>query len=216
MYKKCSDISIKTIIIPHTYDSDLYPKTSKNKSNKIIMSFIGHLDDIRTPRQFLEALVKLKQAEPNVSERFEMNFYGNLSDKDKLFILNNDLFDIVRIRKNVTYIESLKIMKQSDWLLHVDANLGEYINENIFFAAKIADYLGSKTNIFAITMDNGASADIMRETNSLLCSYSVDEISFRLLQILNNKYNKKTKNQELFDIKNVVKKYDEMVNNLVK
>ena len=215
MYKNCPEVSNKTIIIPHTYDSDLYPKVTK-KSNKIVMSFIGHLDDIRTPIQFLKAVERLKEIDHDLSNKFEVNFYGDMSEKDKLFILNNDLFDVVKIRKSVTYTESLKVMKQSDWLLHIDANLGEYINENIFFAAKIADYLGSKTNIFAITMDNGASADIMRETNSLMSSYSVDEITFHLLEIVNNKCNKKTKNNDLYDIKNVVKKYDEMVNKLIK
>lgn len=216
MSKGYENLDKKAIVIPHTYDSDLYPKTSKKSSNKINITFIGHLDDIRTPRQFLKAIAKYKDLDKDLADKLEVNFYGNLSVNDKLFILDNDLLDIIKFRKSVTYIESLKIMKESDWLLHIDANLGAYINENIFFAAKIADYLGSKTNIFAITMDNGASADIMRETNSLISSYSVDEILFHLMEIVNNKCSYITTNNSLYDIKNVVKNYDEMVKELVK
>lgn len=216
MYKKCPEAENKTIIIPHTYDSDFYPKNKSVKNDKVVMSFIGHLDDIRTPKQFLRAVTKLKEIDEKISDKLEINFYGDLSANDKLYIIDNDLLDVVKIRKSVTYLDSLKVMKNSDWLLHIDANLGNFINENIFFAAKIADYLGSKSNIFAITMDNGACADIMRETNSLICSFSEDEILFRLLEISNNKYNKKTTNNDHYDIKNVVKNYDEMVKNLTK
>ncbi len=206
----------KCIIIPHTFDSDFYEKKTKKKNDKVVMSFVGHLDDIRTPRQLLTALVRLNKDIPNLKDIFELNFYGNLSNNDKLTIVNNYLMDFVHIKKPVTYFESLKIMQESDWLLHIDANLGEYLNENIFFAAKIADYLGSKSHIFAITMDNGASADIMRETNSLMSSYSSDEIYNRLLEIIYNKTDKLTTNEEKYDIKNVVGKYDDMVDELVK
>lgn len=216
MFKNCENLKEKVLVFPHTYDQDFYKKVKKEKSNKVTMSYIGHLDDIRTPRQFLKALIRLKETIPNVQDIFEMNFYGNLSANDKLFIIDNELLDIVKFRKPVTYLESLEIMQKSDWLLHVDANLGNYINENIFFAAKIADYLGSKSNIFAITMDNGASADIMRETNSLLSSYSEDEIFNRLLEIIYNKTNKKTCNNENYDIKNNVEKYDNLVKEMLK
>jgi hypothetical protein len=216
MSKGYENLEQKTIVIPHTYDLDLYPKSSKKTTDKINITFIGHLDDIRTPRQFLKAVNKYKELDKDLAEKLEVNFYGNLSVNDKLYILDNDLIDVIKFRKSVTYLESLKIMKESDWLLHIDANLGMYINENIFFAAKIADYLGSKSNIFAITMDNGASADIMRQTNSLISSYSADEILFHLMEIVEKKCPYKTTNNSLYDIKNVVKKYDDMVKEIVK
>ena len=52
------------------------------------MSFVGHLDDIRTPRQLLTALVRLNKDIPNLKDIFELNFYGNLSNNDKLTIVN--------------------------------------------------------------------------------------------------------------------------------
>lgn len=206
----------KTIVIPHTYDPKFYLKNKQLKHDKIIVSFVGHLDDIRTPKPLFEALNRLNKNVNNIDKLIEFNFYGDMSSNDKLYLVDNYLLDLVHIRKPVTYFESLEIMQNSDWLLHIDANLGAYVNQNIFFAAKIADYLGSKSNIFAITMDNGASADIMRETNSLMSSHSSDEIYNRLLEIVNKKTNKKTTNNEKYDINNVIKKYDDMVTKLVK
>ena len=208
------EIKNKVIIIPHAYDSDFYEHNINKNNDKIIFSYLGHLDNIRTPINFLKAIKRLKQKDKNLSNKLEINFYGNISVNDKLYIIDNELYDIVKVKKAVTYFESLKIMQKSDWLLLIDANLGNFLNENIFFAAKISDYLGSKSNIFGITMDNGPSADILRKTNSVLSSYSVDEIYMKLSMILNKKNSNFTINQEEYDIKNVVHSYDDMVNNL--
>ena len=216
MLKDNSEYKDKSIVFPHTYDKNFYSNKKKSKHDKIVMSFIGHLDDIRTPRPLLNALVRLKENIPDIDKKLEINFYGNMSANDKLFLVDNYLLDFVHVKKPVTYFESLDIMQDSDWLLHVDANLGAYLNENIFFAAKIADYLGAGSNIFAITMDNGASADIMRETNSLMSSHSSDEVYNRLLEIINNKTDKLTTNNSHYDIKNVVDKYEKMVEGLIK
>ena len=35
-------------------------------------------------------------------------------------------------------------MKNSDWLIHIDANLSGVLDENIFFAAKLADYIWAR------------------------------------------------------------------------
>lgn len=200
----------KTIVIPHTYDSDFYEKKVKKNKGKTKIVYLGHLDDIRTPKNFLEALSRLNKT-IDLEDKLSVEFYGNISELDKKRINDFDLSNIVKIKEPVSYFESLRIMQESNWLLLIDANLNQFLPENIFFAAKIADYLGSMSNIFAITMDNGPSADIMRETNSVLCSYSVDEIYMKLSTIVNDKCSNITNNQEHYDIKNVVKKYDKMV-----
>ena len=178
----------KFILLPHTFDEKLYP-TEKTSNNKIVFSNIGHLDDIRTPILFLEAVNKLNTENSNLSDLVEFNFYGNMSLNDKLYIINNELYDVVKIRKPISYIKSLEVMKNSDWLLHIDANLFDIIDENIFFAAKLADYIGSYTNIMSITMLDGASAKIIRDINALITTYSKEEIYNYLYLIIYNHFN---------------------------
>lgn len=209
-------IEKKIIIIPHTYDKEFYAKKVHKNNEKIVISYLGHCDDERTPKCFFEALGRLKSKYDNISDKLIVNFYGDLSVKDKARIIDEEIYDFVKVRKPVTYFESLKIMQESDWLLLIDANLGQYINENIFFAAKIADYLGANNNILGITMEKGASADILRETNSIVSSHSSDEIYMYLSQIINNRCLHKTCNQEKYNIKNVVGDYDKMVEELVR
>ena len=178
----------KSIVLPHSFDEKLYGNENKEKNEKMVFSYVGHLDDIRTPRLLFEALKELKKNDDSLSNRVEFNFYGNLSDNDKLYLINNDLIDIVKIKKNITYIESLNVMQKSDWLIHIDANISDMILSNIFFAAKLVDYLGSKKPIMGITMLEGISADILRENDGLVISHSIEDIKNYLYLIIYNNY----------------------------
>lgn len=207
------DLADKIWLLPHTFDLSLYPLKKAKKEDKIIFSYVGHLDDIRTPRLILESIKELYLFDKDLKDKVEFDFYGNMSDSDKLFIINNDLFDIVKIKKPVKYLESLSIMKNSDWLIHIDANIFDIIDNNIFFAAKLADYLGSKQKIFGLTMLDGISADILRENNALVVTYSVSDITNYLRKIIFDgfsiKMNDKTRNN--YDAVNVASKFDEYI-----
>ena len=75
------------------------------------------------------------------------------------------------------------------------------------------DYLGSESNIFSITMLDGASADILRKSGEIVVSHSSDEIYIMLKQIIDGNLKVKRNDEYIknFDAKNVAKKYDEMV-----
>lgn len=205
----------KSIILPHSYDEKLYSKihNKNNESNKIRMAYIGHLDNIRTPRLLLKAILQLKQNDKYLSDKFILEFYGNMSDKDKLFIINNDMFDVIKIKQNIGYLESLKIMQEVDWLVHIDANLNNVLEENIFFAAKLADYIGAKTNIFALTMFDGASYDVLKNVGALITSFSVSEIENYMYLIIykNHKIQMNEEKRKLFSNNLVAKKFDDHV-----
>ena len=178
-----------------------------------MFSYIGHLDDIRSPRLLLEGVKILKAKDENLSKKVVFNFYGNMSDSDKLYIINNELLDVINIKKGVDYLKSLEIMTSSDYLLHIDANISEITNENIFFAAKLADYLGSKKPIIGITMLDGISADILRENNSLVLTFSKNDILNYLYLIIyeNYKFKMNDKTRKNYDALHVAKKFDSFI-----
>src|SRR5699024_5233057 len=115
-----------------------------------------------------------------------VEFYGNMSDKDKLYIINNELYDIVKIKKSVDYFTSLKIMKENEWLLLIDANLEKVLSFNPYFAAKLADYIGTHNKILAITMNYGASADIVKRVGGIVKPYNAKIISNTIEEIIKN------------------------------
>ena len=209
-------IKSKALVLPHSYDSTLYPETTgETKVNKKIrMVYIGHLNDIRTPHLLFEAVNQLKEMKPDLDDRLEIQLYGNMSDKEKVYLLDNELLDVVQIKKPVDYRTSLAIMKESDWLIHIDANLSGVLDENIFFAAKLTDYIGAGKPIFGITMFDGAGADVIRDVNGLTVSYTADEIRNYLYLIVYKNYTiqmESGKNKEQYNAVNVAARFDEFV-----
>lgn len=207
----------KQIVIPHTFDPSFYPKTkSKSKnSGRISIVYLGHLDAIRTPISFLRALTKLREYDKALYNKLEVSFYGNVDIWSKAEILDNHLYDVVSVKKPISYFESLAVMKDSDWNLLIDANLTPLIEDNVYFAAKIADYIGSGSSIFGVTMAKGASADILREVGGVVSSHSVEEIFMNLVDITRGQsaeLNKKVANKYLN--KETSKKYDALLKEL--
>lgn len=214
-YSNKEELDKKSIILPHSYDETLYPKRRK-ENDKITFTYVGHLDTIRTPILLFMAIKELYDEDPDLAEKVEFNFYGDLCDIDKMYLMNNYLLDIVKVKKSVTYIESLDIIKRADWLIHVDANISSVVDKNIFFAAKLADYLGSGNNIMGITMLDGISADILRENNALIMSNSKDDIKNYLYLIIYENYmiNMSKEKRKEYDAVNVANSFDEFINKL--
>ena len=131
--------------------------------------------------------------------------------------MDNELLDVVHIKKPVDYETSLAIMQESDWLIHIDANLSGVLDENIFFAAKLADYIGADRPIFGITMFDGAGADVVRDVNGVTVSYTVDEIKNYLYLIVYNGYSVDVneENRAKYNAVNVAADFDEFVKSRV-
>ncbi len=211
-------IEEKTIIIPHSYDAALYKKRDCIALNKKIrFCFIGHLDDIRTAYPLLKAIQLLCEDIDDLKDKVIFEFYGDMSDNDKLFIIKNDLMDIVKLKKPISYLESLEIMQQADWLIHIDGNISSVVKENIFFAAKIVDYFGSGSNIIAITMQDGAVVDELRMANALVLSYSAEEIKNYLYLIVKEEYKRQIDEQYIakYDASRIAVQLDEILDRFV-
>lgn len=210
------EILQKALILYHSFDSDLYPSI-KEKNEKIRISYIGLLDTIRNPYRLFDAIRSLNEENPDLADKVVFEFYGNISDADKLFIMNYELTDVIKVKKPVNYLKSLEIMQNSDWLLLIDANISNIINKNIFFAAKLADYMGTGNKIFGITMLDGISANILRNLNAITTSYSTQEIKNYLWLIIYQNYTIKINNdfRNEFDSKKIAKIFDNFISSLL-
>lgn len=203
----------KGIILPHGYDKSFYENKKKSISkDKFKISYLGHLDKIRTPRNFLCALERLKAKKRDLYNMLEIEIYGNMDDEDKVYIVDSNICDIVKFKKPVKYFDSLSIMQNSDLLLLIDANLGLYIPDNIFYAAKLADYIGSGSNILGITMLGGASSDIIREIGGVVSSHSTEDIYNNLVMILEKKIELHTLDKyNKYDIITISNNFDKII-----
>ena len=223
MFEKYDEIIRKKVwVLPHSFKKDLYKTESLNQNKKLTFTYTGHLDEMRTPMLFLEAVNELKKRIDDLHDSFIVNFYGSIPANCKLYIMDNELSDVIIYKDIIGYIESLEVMQQSDWLLHIDADISKVVEYNIFFAAKLADYMGTGRPIFAVTMDKGTTNEILDSyQNSVVCNMDANNIVNALYSIIIGKIKQpgKVQNGE-YDSRVVAGLYDgkvkELVNNNVK
>lgn len=211
----------KGIVIPHSFAEELYPKMSQKKDSKSKIRFVyaGHLDSLRNASSLFKAIKILKGQDAKLSSKVVFDFYGHMSDEDKVSIVDYDIADIVKVHPDINYLTSLKVFSEADWTLLIDANFVESMEEYIFFPAKLADYLGAKRNIFAISQVKGAAASILQQVGGgKVVTHSAEDIFLYLSKIIYQGFAPKPFNaKELakYESSNVAEKYDELVAKLI-
>jgi glycosyltransferase involved in cell wall biosynthesis len=152
-----SRIHPHVMITPHSFDRSFYPDVTQTANldldNRITLTFIGHSDVVRSLNPLVEALNLLRQTDSRALEKLRLRFVGNIPDDTRTLVFNYYLHNIISIEESVDYQTSLRIMMESDWLIHIDAYF-EFLattGGSIFFAGKLADYMGTDCPILALT-----------------------------------------------------------------
>ena len=202
----------KCLIIPHAYDKELFPDTVDSNKEEFVFTYIGHADSIRNPIKFLEALKIIREIEPNTFKKIKLRFVGNMPrniiDVSYAFFLYNN----VCIEEPVDYLESLKIMMESDCLLHVDGVFDFLENGSIFFASKLADYMGSGKPILGIVTEGSPAANILKESKNLCCNANnVQEIAENMLKVVKGSVKVDTSYYNQYNVQNVYISLDEAI-----
>lgn len=209
----------KACVIEHSFDESLYP-LKKETTKKLSFVYVGHLDDNRNAMPLFKAIRVLKDNDPKLGEKVSFDFYGHLCADDKLYILEKNIYDIVKIHGDVSYIESLRLIKNADWAILIDANFTAMMDECIFLPAKTMDYLGARTKIFLISHIKGADSDILRKTGGgIIVTHVPDEICMYLSKIIYQGYKPEEFNKKEVDKYssiNVAKRMDGEIERVIK
>lgn len=153
----------KLRVLPHSFDPSFYTDESAKKTDKVVFSFIGYSDTfLRSLEPLVKAVRLLRENGSPYLDRLQMRFIGNNPRMIQDMVLDYYLEDVIQLQDGVDYYRSLALMQESDWLIHVDAffPMLSATGGSIFFAGKLADYMGAGKPIFALT-GKGSPADAM-------------------------------------------------------
>lgn len=198
----------KSLVVPHSYCEKLYPKTAESKNEKFTFTFIGHSDFLRSVEPIVKALNILKELNPEILNKIKIRFVGNIPSKIKDMVYVFFLQDIVSIEEPCDYFRSLEIMQESDCLIHIDAFFHILNHGSIFFAAKIADYLGAKKPILGITDKLSPAGKIISTCGGECCSDSPYDIAKNIVKIVDNQPKINIEEAEKYESKQVAKNFD--------
>ena len=176
-----SSVSAKFVVLPHMFSSEMLPEKFRSENSQITIRYMGNFYGQRTPETFLKAFKLLADEQPSLIQNVKVEFWGKWVGKpnpnDKI---DKDLRRNVSFCRPVSYVESLELMSQSDFLLLIDAPS----EKSIFFPSKLVDYVGVEKPIFALTPE-GTAAKIIKEYGGVVVDpKNVVEIKNRLSQFL--------------------------------
>lgn len=147
----------RSSVIPHVYDECLYPSRPKAHNDRITLSYIGVLFDHRSPEPLFRAFVKLLERRPDLSNMLSLQLVGYVPaymlESEAARSLPSGM--IVHV-PSVNYIESLRMMYDSDVLVLIEADT----KLNLFVPSKLFDYMGANRPIIGL-VPKGGSEEVM-------------------------------------------------------
>lgn len=161
----------KFFVLPHCFDERMYP-TQAEQADRFPAQIEGervfrfmHVGMLykfkRTAEPFMRGAQRLLEKHPELLGRFTLEFYG-ANDRYIQAAADYGLEGIASFKGTVSYLESLAVMTQADCLLLRDADFSDQgLRDTPFYPGKLADYLGAKKPVLAVTMANGCVPDML-------------------------------------------------------
>ncbi|ATH79323.1 hypothetical protein CLM76_17730 [Vreelandella venusta] len=161
----------KFFVLPHCFDERMYPPQaeqagslpSKAEGERVFrFMHVGMLYKFkRTAEPFMRGAQRLLEKHPELLGRFTLEFYG-ANDRYIQAAADYGLEGVASFKGTVSYLESLAVMTQADCLLLRDADFSDQgLRDTPFYPGKLADYLGAKKPVLAVTMANGCVPDML-------------------------------------------------------
>ncbi len=154
--------------IPHNYDPDLIPpKQESADPDRITITYCGFTDERRSLAPLVRAMHELRLKKTDTFERLRIRVVGNTPRAIPDMVQAFHLEDSFLFEKGVDYATSLKIMAESDWLLHLEAYFSNLKGGSIFFASKLADYFGVQKPILGLCTPYSAAGKLIRRAGGI-------------------------------------------------
>lgn len=146
MQKYPAGLRVKAHVLGHSFDPVRYP--DDGVTNRGVVRHLGALYGLRTPAHFLEALKRISRNSPSLLAGVRFEFIGPVEERLKGDMAVDGLDkSSITFHDPVDYQESLDLMASAQGLLLVDAPM----ESSPFFPSKLADYIGAKRPILALT-----------------------------------------------------------------
>jgi glycosyltransferase involved in cell wall biosynthesis len=180
--------SDKFFVLPHCFDERMYPSqatpaqaSGQSEGERPVFRFmhVGMLYKFkRTSEPFMRGAQRLLQKHPELKGRFTLEFYG-ANDRYIQAAADYGLEAVASFKGTVSYLESLAVMTQADCLLLRDADFSDQgLRDTPFYPGKLADYLGAKKPVLAVTMANGCVPDMLAKLGGIsLTEKDIDGIA---------------------------------------
>lgn len=127
----------------------------------------GGLADSRSPEFLLKPLKELSEQEPDIINKIEVIFAGEMDARNRAVINKYDL-PFVQWLGRVPFKESLRLQRTADYLAAIDFPVDDP-SKAMFFLSKLLDYMVAQKRILTLTVKGSASDLAMNELKGDVC-----------------------------------------------
>ncbi len=184
-FKRAHDLENRSYVIPNGFDqSDFEGLTIDDTTHeKMVITYAGAMYGRRKADPFLQALKNVIADGKVAADMLKVNFIGNFTqdniNKLKGYLGNDEL---------ITFVPYLPHKKSIEFLMNSDALLlivGSGVGARNFYTGKIFEYINTHKTILALVPEDGAAADVIRETKTgyVVESEDVEKIEKALIDI---------------------------------
>lgn len=194
----------KFVHIPNGFDSNDFPKVESVNNEVFTMTYTGSMYGRRNPQSLFKAVNELIDEGKIEKSKFIFKFIGRFGSEIEEMIENSGFKEQIEVISYMAHKDSIAMLMRSDALLLI---VDEAKESEEIVPGKVYEYLGVMKAIFAISPQNSAIADLIRETNSGLIAHQDenDKLKENFLIFYNNFY----ENKEIVEIKkDVVARYE--------
>jgi glycosyltransferase involved in cell wall biosynthesis len=148
----------KSRVLEHAFEPGLFDGPAAREESRVVVRYLGALYGPRSPAPLFEALRRLSASEPAALAGVRFELVGTKGEGQLEAAGLGALPEgLVVSRPSTGYLESLRLMRESDGLLVIDAPA----ERSVFLPSKLADYVGAARPVFAVTPE-GTAARVVR------------------------------------------------------
>lgn len=145
----------RTHVVPHCFDSRLYPASAGAADGPLVVRYVGNFYRGRTPEPLFRALAELHRSRPSALAGVRVELVGSSELGPATATAETELPDgLVATRGPASYLDALGLMRSADLLLVVDAPS----HESVFLPSKLVEYLGAARPIVGLTPPGEAAS----------------------------------------------------------
>ena len=161
-------------IIYNGFDPGVYPeKILLPSGDKFLMIYIGNLPLTRYTPNLYQAIAELKHEGKIGTDRFQLDFYGNVDASSRHEISQFQIDDLLAFYDFIPHQQAIMKICQSNLLLLVINNTH---TKKAIVTGKLFEYLGSHRPILCIGPPDGDAAKILTETGGGFC-FDYDDVN---------------------------------------
>lgn len=158
------DLAHKATKIPNGFDRDDFPGVPPSSVNKkFTICYIGSLKMNQYPDNFIAALKRLSENEPEIARQIALRFFGHIDSRFRQELEQQDILCEATFPGLVSHKEAIYEMARADMQLLL---IGKNPRSKPVLSTKVFEYMMSGRPILGIGPLDGSAAKVIEETKT--------------------------------------------------